>query len=128
MVFAFILRQCVVATKYAYMTRPEIEERKLSGVTPERLSQQEVITVWTTLSKPLIEQQLHLASVRKKIDLKRYVFEVPERETAEYPDNESYETRFNAFNVGMELLQGANEAEKKPWLILVSYDNSYCDY
>ena len=120
MAFSFLLRQCVVATKYAYMTKPELEERLSKGATRELRTQQEVITIWTFLKKSTIEQQLHLASVRKKIDLKRYIFEVPEREAAEYAETETYDSRFNAFNIGLEILQGANAAERKTWLLLLA--------
>lgn len=108
---AFVVRQMVVATKYAYMSPVELRERQTRSLTTTRIREQEVLSVWFTLVEESVDHQLHLACIRKKLDLKRYVFEVPQRANEEYAENEVYEARFNAFTVGKEILLAAGMAQ-----------------
>ena len=119
MAYAFLTRQMVVATKYAYMSHPELRERRLTHPNPSLNRRQEVITVWGSLAEDIVDEQLHLASVRKKIDLRKYVFEVPQRESEEFQAAGEYEARFNAFNVGKEIIRAADMAQNSR-IILVA--------
>lgn len=116
----YFLRQCVVATKHAYIALPERNERKTNIYSSDHLRKQEVLSVWINLNSATIEEQLHFASVRKKIDLHKYLFAVPVSELAEFPEGDEGDSRFNAFKVGMEIIHAANAVESKPYFFAIS--------